>query len=93
VFDRQYWVRDDGKGGQVIKARCGAEVSLGLTDRATGQAVLLPGVTLKLYVVSGHNTAAVGLTEPPGGLYLAGESVGLVVDVKRMKGAGAPSTL
>lgn len=71
VFDRQYWVRDDGKGGQVIKARCGAEVSLGLTDRATGQAVLLPGVTLKLYVVSGHNTTAVGLTEPPGGLYLA----------------------
>lgn len=56
----------------MIKARCGADVSLDLTDRTTGQAVLLPEVTLKLYVVSGHNAGAVAATEPPGGLYLSG---------------------
>jgi hypothetical protein len=26
VFDGQYWVRDDGKGGQVVRAKCGADV-------------------------------------------------------------------
>jgi hypothetical protein len=70
VFDRQYWVRDDGKGGQVIKARCGADVSVALTDRATGQAVLLPGVVLKLFVVNGQANPAA--TDPAGGLYLGG---------------------
>jgi hypothetical protein len=70
VFDKQYWVRDDGKGGQVIKARCGAGVSVALTDRATGQAVLLPGVVLKLYVVNGQANCAA--SEPAGGLYLGG---------------------
>ena len=72
MFDRQYWVRDDGKGGQVIKARCGADVALALTDRATGQVVLLPDVTIKLYVVSGQGAAAPSSSEPPGGLYCAG---------------------
>jgi hypothetical protein len=72
VFDRQYWVRDDGRGGQLIKARCGADVSLALTDRTSGQAVLLPDVRLRLYVVSGQTPGALAATEPAGGLYLAG---------------------
>jgi len=72
VFDKQYWVRDDGKGGQVIKARCGSEVSVQLLDRNTGQALLLPDVTVKLYVVNGQNPGPPGVADPPGGLYLAG---------------------
>lgn len=26
MFDGQYWVRDDGRGGQVLRAKCGADV-------------------------------------------------------------------
>lgn len=72
MFDKQYWVRDDGKGGQVIKARCGSEVSVQLLDRNTGQALVLPDVTVKLYVVNGQNPGPPGVADPPGGLYLAG---------------------
>ena len=71
IFDKQYWVRDDGKGGQLIRARCGADVALTLRDRASGQALLLPDVALKLYVVTGQG-APPAASEPAGGLYLAG---------------------
>lgn len=78
MFDKQYWVRDDGKGGQVIKARCGAEVAVQLLDRSTGQPVVLPDVSIKLYVVSGQNIGPPGIGDPPGGLYLAGQWGGWV---------------
>jgi hypothetical protein len=72
VFDRQYWVRDDGKGGQILRARCGADVGLQLLHRATGSALLLPDVALRLYVVSGQSSSPIGLSEPAGGLYAGG---------------------
>ena len=42
MFDAQYWVRDDGKGGQPLRARCGAPVAVQAVDRATGLPVALP---------------------------------------------------
>lgn len=71
VFDHQYWVRDDGKGGQVVKAKCGSDVSLQLVDKATGQAVFVPDVRVKLYVVSGQQLTPANVLEPPGALYAA----------------------
>jgi hypothetical protein len=64
-------VRDDGKGGQLIKAKCGSDVCLQLVDKATGMPLVLPDVRLKLYVVNGQQLAASGPGEAPAGLYLS----------------------
>lgn len=52
-WDDQYWVRDDGRGGQVLRARCGADVGVRAVDRATGRPLAPPGLRLRLYVVDG----------------------------------------
>ncbi|KAF6253597.1 hypothetical protein COO60DRAFT_401567 [Scenedesmus sp. NREL 46B-D3] len=70
-FDHQYWVRDDGKGGQLIKAKCGSDVCLQLVDKETNSPVVLQDVRLKLYVVNGQQLASSGLGDPPAGLYLS----------------------
>jgi hypothetical protein len=73
VFDRQYWVRDDGKGGQAVKARCGAEVGLQLASRSSGAPLPLPpGVSLRLYVVNGQGSGLPTATDAAGGLYMGG---------------------
>eukprot|EP00882_Tetradesmus_deserticola_P022985 GHRQ01025009.1.p1 GENE.GHRQ01025009.1~~GHRQ01025009.1.p1 ORF type:complete len:110 (+),score=61.33 GHRQ01025009.1:60-389(+) len=64
-------VRDDGKGGQLIKAKCGSDVCLQLVDRLTSSPVVLPDVRLKLYVVNGQQLAGSAFGEPPAGLYLS----------------------
>ncbi|KAF8070864.1 hypothetical protein HT031_000945 [Scenedesmus sp. PABB004] len=71
VFDHQYWVRDDGKGGQPIRSRCGADVALQLVERGSGAPAYLPDVRVKLYVINGQQLAASGPGDPPGGLYLS----------------------
>jgi hypothetical protein len=48
VFDVQYWVRDDGKGGQLVRAKCGADVYVQAIDRATNMPVFLPDVRIKV---------------------------------------------
>uniref|UniRef100_A0A383V5P7 Uncharacterized protein n=1 Tax=Tetradesmus obliquus TaxID=3088 RepID=A0A383V5P7_TETOB len=70
-FDHQYWVRDDGKGGQLIKAKCGSDVCLQLVDKASNTPVVLPDVRLKLYVVNGQQLAGSGPGDAPAGLYLS----------------------
>jgi hypothetical protein len=52
-LDQQYWVRDDGKGGQLIKAKCGADVELQLFRGIDPQPLLQPDVKVK--VSSGNN--------------------------------------
>ncbi|GBF89575.1 hypothetical protein Rsub_02293 [Raphidocelis subcapitata] len=64
VFDVQYWVRDDGKGGQLVRAKCGADVYVQAIDRASNMPVFLPDVRIKLYVVNGSSASAPSLHEP-----------------------------
>ncbi|KAI8474429.1 MAG: hypothetical protein J3K34DRAFT_518168 [Monoraphidium minutum] len=64
AFDGQYWVRDDGKGGQVVRAKCGADVYVQAVDCASGMPAYLPDVRIKLYIVSGAPGDAPGLDEP-----------------------------
>jgi hypothetical protein len=64
-------VRDDGKGGQLIKAKCGSDVCLQLVDKATNTPVALQDVRLKLYVINGQQLAGSGPGDPPAGLYLS----------------------
>lgn len=44
VFDGQYWVRDDGKGGQMVRAKCGADVSVQVSAGQRFINGLVPGV-------------------------------------------------
>jgi hypothetical protein len=73
-LDQQYWVRDDGKGGQSLRGRCGAEVALQLFPRGAGIGCAAvpppPGVRLKLYVISG-GVSAPQLNEELPALYLS----------------------
>lgn len=68
VFDAQYWVRDDGKGGQPLRARCGAPVAVQAVDRATGLPVALPAdVQIRVSGACGRGGGEEGDKEEDGG--------------------------
>ncbi len=53
-LDQQYWVRDDSKGGQLIKTRCGADIELQLVSRITNQPQFVPDARIKVRVSYWH---------------------------------------
>jgi hypothetical protein len=47
-LDQQYWVRDDARGGQVVKAKCGADVVVQLFQGSDPQPLQQAGVQVKV---------------------------------------------